>query len=75
MEPKWKALESRPVSNAEAASILRDYVRKAGSVSTAPADTEGSERAGGTKRNIANDIRKLSHAVEALAAREEQPRS
>lgn len=70
MDPKWKALNSTPVTDAEAASILREFVRKSSGISTTGATSSSAQS---NKKNVDKDIRKLCHAVEAVAVAQNKP--
>lgn len=60
MEPQWKVIGSEPLSDAEAAEILQDFVKSASRART-PASTSNKSR-----KNIGKDLRKLSEAVKVM---------
>lgn len=57
MDPLWKVVTSKPITDEQAAAILREFVKKV------PKERESQ---GG--RNVSKDIKKLQRSVQAMAA-------
>lgn len=59
MDPQWKAQEDKPLTNEEAAAILRKFLSDPNSRQT-------------TQGDVGKDLRNLSKALEAFCKSEKQ---
>lgn len=66
MDPLWKVISSKPITDEQAAAFLRNFVQQQSSQGTG--DEQG-------QKNVSKDIRKLQKAVESMATRKKENES